>query len=297
MNHERTCVAELIPNVLRSWAIVPDDVSPISAHGNCHWRVRRGRDGFVLRLYRRGQSDSSIQYELDILNCFRSRGWPVAAAVGDAVRNSGFVFALFPLLPGSPHEAETAGQRRRRGRILAELHLELSAMTDPRQRPAWKRADEVAHSIEADRLRPSALAGTIALHLERVRDRLEAAGASSFPVTIVHGDFIGQNLLFQDDELSGVLDFDSVHLHLRATDVACARRSTQDEVVRGYLEIVPLTDAELGCLDDLWRATVLRYALQVLRRDMAADRDESELQWCVKQVEKTIPFDGKPGIE
>jgi Ser/Thr protein kinase RdoA (MazF antagonist) len=293
MNHERTCVAELIPNVLSSWAIVPDDVSPISANGNCHWRVRRGRDGFVLRLYRRGQSDSSIQYELDILNRLRSRGWPVAAAVGDTVRHSGFVFALFPLLPGSPHEAETADQRRRRGRILAELHLELGAMTDARQRPAWKRADEVAHSIEADRLRPSALAGPIALHLERVRDRLDAAGASSFPVTIVHGDFIGQNLHFQEDELSGVLDFDSVHLDLRAADVACARRSTQDEVVRGYLEIVPLTDAELGCLDDLWRATVLRYALQVLRGDMAADRDESELQWCVKQVEKTIPFDCK----
>jgi Ser/Thr protein kinase RdoA (MazF antagonist) len=297
MNPERTSVAELIPNVLSSWDIVPDDVSPISANGNCHWRVRRGRDGFVLRMYRRGQSDSSIQYELDILNRLRHRGWPVAAAVGDTVEHSGFVFALFPLLPGSPHEAETAGQRRRRGRILAELHLELSAMTDMRQRSGWKRADEVAHSIEADRLRPSATAHTIALHLERVRDRLDAAGASSFPVTVIHGDLIAQNLLFQGDELSGVLDFDSVHLDLRAADVACARRSTQDEVVRGYLEIAPLTDAELGCLDDFWRTSVLRYALQVLRGDMAAGKDESELQWCVKQVEKTIPFDCKAGVE
>ena len=90
-----------------------------------------------------------------------------------------------------------------------------------------------------------------------------------------------------------MLDFDSVHLDLSAADVACARRSAQDEVVRGYLEITPLTDGELGCLDDLWRAAVLQYALQVLRGDMAADRQESELQWCVKQVEKTIPFDCK----
>jgi Ser/Thr protein kinase RdoA (MazF antagonist) len=161
------------------------------------------------------------------------------------------------------------------------------------QRSGWKRADEVAHGIEADCLHPSVTARTVAFHLERVRDRLDAADASSFPVTVIHGDFITQNLLFQHDELSGVLDFDSVHLDLRATDVACARRGTQDEVVRGYLEIAPLTDVELRCLDDLWRATVLRYALRVLRGDMAADRHESELQWCVKQVEKTIPFDCK----
>ncbi|MCU1260545.1 MAG: hypothetical protein JWO80_3430 [Bryobacterales bacterium] len=228
-----TGVGELIPNILSSWDIVPDEVSPIGGNGNCHWRVRRGRDGFVLRMYRRGQSDSSIQYELDILNRLRSRGWAVAAAVGDTVLHSGFVFALFPLLLGSPHEKETAEQRRGRGRILAELHRELSAMTDMGQRFGWKRVDEVAHSVEADCLRPSDTARTIALHLERVRDRLDTAGASSFPVTVIHGDFIAQNLLFQGDKLSGVLDFDSVHLDLRAADVACARRGTQDEVVRG----------------------------------------------------------------
>jgi len=113
-------------------------------------------------------------------------------------------------------------------------------------------------------------------------------------VTVIHGDFIAQNLLFQMETLSGVLDFDSVRLDLRAADVACARRGRQDDVVRGYLEVAPLTDAELGCLDDLWRANVLRYALQILSGNAAAETDESELQWCVKQLEKTIPFAIQP---
>jgi Ser/Thr protein kinase RdoA (MazF antagonist) len=111
-------------------------------------------------------------------------------------------------------------------------------------------------------------------------------------MTVIHGDFIAQNLLFHTEDLSGVLDFDSVHLDLRATDVACARRSRHDDVVRGYLEIARLTDAELGCLDNLWRATVLRYALQIINANVAAEADEAGLQWCVKQLEKTIPFDG-----
>src|SRR5260221_13013684 len=105
-------VVELIRLVLSWGDIVPEGVSPIGGSGNRHWRVRRGRDGFVLRMYRRGQSDLSIRYELNVLTRLRSRGWPVAAAVGDTVLHSGFVFALFPLLPGSPHEGGTAGQRR-----------------------------------------------------------------------------------------------------------------------------------------------------------------------------------------
>jgi Ser/Thr protein kinase RdoA (MazF antagonist) len=292
MNAEWNKIAELIPRVLRSWNITPDDVTPISRSGNSHWRVRRGREDFVLRMYRRGQSEPSIQYELDILKRLRSQGWPVAAAVEETVLHFGFIFALFPLLPGCPHQEETAEQRRRRGRILGELHRELSAATDVGQRAEWQRADEVVRNSETRHLRGNDMHRTIALDLERVRDRLLAADASSFPVAVIHGDFIAQNLLFQGEALSGVLDFDSVHLDLRAADVACARRSRLDDVVRGYLEIAPLTDAELRCLDDLWRATVLRYALQILGGRVAAETDEPELQWCVKQLEKTMPFDG-----
>jgi Ser/Thr protein kinase RdoA (MazF antagonist) len=97
-------------------------------------------------------------------------------------------------------------------------------------------------------------------------------------------------LLFQRGRLSGVLDFDSAHLDLRAADVACARRSRDDEVVRGYLEAIPLSDAELACLDDLWRASVLRYALQLLDGEAITGAPVSELEWCVRQLEKARPF-------
>jgi Ser/Thr protein kinase RdoA (MazF antagonist) len=287
----RTKIAELIPNILKSWNIVPDDVSLISTNGNCHWKVLRGSDAFVLRMYRRGQSNSAIRYELDILDHLRNRGWPVAPAVDDTVLASGVVFALFPFLAGRPRKDETPEQMRCRGRILAELHCDLNTIAGIGQRTGWQRADQLPQSIATRSLRFSDLPRTIALHLEGVQCRLDAALASSLPVTVIHGDFIAQNLLFQKEKLSGVLDFDSVHLDLRAADVACARRSGHDDVVRGYLEISPLTDAELGCLDDLWRASVLRYSLQVLGSNVGAIRD-SELQWCAKQLKKTIPFDG-----
>lgn len=246
-----------ISEILKFWRIASDDITPISTKGNWHWRVRRGGDGFVVRRYRRQQSDASIRYELAILDRLRIKGWPVAAALDDVVFHSGFTFALFPLLFGHPHERETARQARQRGRLLGKLHRELNSMTDAGQRPGWTTAVEISNPVK------SALTGTIARYRESVTNRLRAAGATSFPVTIVHGDFIAQNLFFQNETLSGILDFDSVHLDLRAADVACARRSRNDDVVHGYLEVVPLFPAELECLDDLWRASVLRYALQL----------------------------------
>src|SRR5215813_7677778 len=93
------------------------------------------------------------------------------------------------------------------------------------QRTGWERADEVAGTCEVDILHAGDTARTIASHLDRVRLRLDAVHASSFPKTVIHGDFIAQNLLFQGEKLSGVIDFDSVHRDLRAADVACARRS------------------------------------------------------------------------
>jgi len=181
------------------------------------------------------------------------------------------------------------------------LHCELGALTCLGQRSGWRRVDEVV--LEGERRCPQGLERTLNIsrldlfrsvvrHLEGVRDRLCAADASHLPVTVVHGDLIAQNLLFRDGMLSGVIDFDSAHLDLRAADVACARRSRDDDVVRGYQEVIPLSDEELGCLDDLWRASVLRYALRLLDYATTTDMAVSELESCVAQLEKTRPFQG-----
>ncbi len=299
MRVNTTITTDLIKKILGTWKVAPDHVSLIKARGNTHWRVQRGRETFVLRMYGRRQTALSIKYELDILQRLHDRSSPVAAAVDGVAQYDGSAFVLFPLLPGRPHLRESERQRRQRGRILAELHHELGALAGLGQRIGWRQADEVVaegerrsgrwRSCAIGMTRPD-LVDTIARHFEGVHSRLCAAGASRFPVTVVHGDLIGQNLLFQRGRLSGILDFDSAHLDLRAADVACARRSRDDEVGRGYLDVIPLSDAELGCLDDLWRASVLRYALELLDRETNIGEAVSELEWCVKQLEKTRPF-------
>src|SRR5262249_27140531 len=152
---------------------------------------------------RRGQSISSILYELDILDRLHRRGWPVATALRETAVQFERVFALFPFLPGRSNENETPEQMRCRGRILAELHNELKTVPGAGQRTGWERTDEVARGAKADVLHTSDTARTIARHLERVQARLDTVHSSSFPMTVIHGDFIAQNLLFQEEKLSG----------------------------------------------------------------------------------------------
>jgi Ser/Thr protein kinase RdoA (MazF antagonist) len=287
---------ELIREVLATWSIAPDHVSSISERGNLHWRVQSGNEAFVLRMYKRPRTVASIQYELDILAHLRDRQWPVAAAVDGVIERSGRTFVLFPLLPGGPCRQENEQQSRRRGRILARLHMELAGLVGRGQRDAWQRTDEVVQHESSClgnctlNVTRAELVHTIARRLDSVHDRLCATGASQFPVCINHGDLITQNLLFDRGVLSGVLDFDSAHFDLRAADVACARRSRNDDVVRGYLDVIPLSDEELGCLDDVWRASVLRYALQLFESETTSGEALSELAWCLAQIEKTRSF-------
>jgi Ser/Thr protein kinase RdoA (MazF antagonist) len=288
----------MFSRLLTGWCMVPERspkrsfLPPLAdflfaQHRNLHWRVQSGNEAFVLRMYKRPRTVASIQYELDILAHLRDRQWPVAAAVDGVVERLGRSFVLFPLLPGAPCQEENQQQSRRRGRILAKLQIELAGLVNCGQRDVWQRTDEVVQhersclgNCTLNVTHPE-LVQTIARRLDSVHDRLCATGASRFPVCINHGDFITQNLLFDREVLSGVLDFDSAHFDLRAADVACARRSRNDDVVRGYLDVIPLSDEELGCLDDLWRASVLRYGLQLFESETTSGKAVSELEWCL----------------
>src|SRR6266542_4157025 len=102
MRMNKTITPDLVQKVLGMWNIAPDHVSLIKAKGNTHWRVQRGREAFILRMYRRGQTGSSIRYELNILRRLHDRGWPVAADFDCGVCRDDSPFVLFPRRPCVP---------------------------------------------------------------------------------------------------------------------------------------------------------------------------------------------------
>jgi Ser/Thr protein kinase RdoA (MazF antagonist) len=291
---------EVLPfDIFRRWGVVPEAISLIQERSNAHWTVTRdGRPDLVLRRYRGEQSAESIEYEFEVLRVLARHGQPVAAPIGPPVRDGGHFYALFPMLLGTPKPEEDVADARLRGQLLGRLHLDLAEAARLGQRPGWQRTDTTVIEAAGRGLElpspglPSEDVAVVAEHLEKVADRLAEALGQDAPTGVVHGDFINQNLLFTGATLTGLLDLDSTHLDLRAADLACARRSSGDEVVRGYLDVVALTDAEVSVLGELWQAGVLRYASQIIGATHRIADPATELAWCLRQLLKTQPFSG-----
>jgi len=117
-----------IRKVLKTWNVAPDRVSLINARENTHWKVQRGRETSVLRMYGRRQTVLSIQYELDILRRLRVQGWPVATAIDGVAQIEGSAFVLLPMLPGRPHPREN--ERHRQSLRSLVLHRIVVSPTD-----------------------------------------------------------------------------------------------------------------------------------------------------------------------
>jgi Ser/Thr protein kinase RdoA (MazF antagonist) len=117
-----------IRKVLKTWNVAPDRVSLINARENTHWKVQRGRETFVLRMYGRRQTVLSIQYELDILRRLRVQGWPVATAIDGVAQIESSAFVLLPMLPGRPHPREN--ERHRQSLRSLVLHRIVVSPTD-----------------------------------------------------------------------------------------------------------------------------------------------------------------------
>ncbi len=130
-------------------------------------------------------------------------------------------------------------------------------------------------------------AARFAEHAAAVGHDFERFGVREFPRAVVHCDFAAWNLRFTGGRLSALYDFDPADVDARAADVACGRRGYHDAFVDGYLEVLPLTDEELGALASLWTANVLRD----LAAGIATDRwNWAELDWCRAQLDKTVPY-------
>jgi Ser/Thr protein kinase RdoA (MazF antagonist) len=300
-----TRASEPLREVLTQWSVKAAEISVLQDHsnGNIHWRIETATEPVVLRRYRPESSVAEINYEFAVLKHLASRGWPVAAPVEDLCWYDGMAYALFPFLTGTP-KPSSPEHRRDLGRLLGRLHHDLADTAGLGQKPGWwKTVDEdlagilqrwhsgaIAVRTDAD---PD-LAAALTAFIDPVCERLADSGIELTPTFVIHADLIPQNVHYDEQgRLSAVLDLDMAHLNRRAVDVACGRLGWHDEFVYGYTEITPLSEGELGALDDLFRARNMSWALAVLegRGDATApNTTNDELRQWVTALEQTRPF-------
>jgi homoserine kinase type II len=238
--------------------------------GNGNWLVETaGEKPQVLRRYRTSATGAELAYEHDVLRHLDAAGWSVPVPVSDLVQHQGAWYCLTRHVPGAAIRDESAGQRRRRGRDLARLHLALRGLDErigqrtgfhPNHTAITTRTgfgwDTAVRALEHADPRLAAWAQSAA---EQVRDGLNAAGTGGLPLMVVHGDFAEWNVHYQDGHLSGVVDFDLTHLDSRPYELAIARTYRAPEAADGYrAELArcgwPLSDLEEAGIEPVYRA-------------------------------------------
>ncbi len=149
------------------------------------------------------------------------------------VEHEGRVYELFKYVQGSRFD-KTNPQAAEAGRVLAHFHdlLRSYPIEPSMQRRTYhvgSRVHEVLHKLKdvlEAKESESQLEGldeTIAYLSEAYQSAYEAVERTeptSLPQCVVHGDWHPGNMLYNDDEIIAVIDFDSIRYCPRITDLA-----------------------------------------------------------------------------
>lgn len=225
-----------IREALRAFGVVEVSmVEPLFGGAvNEHWRVDTGNgEPRVLRRYHRRQTQPSVAYEHRLLQFLHERSWPVAPAIvasgGSQLETRSGRWALFPFRTGAPPELDQRTMQRK-GSLLALLHADLREW-DEGQRPGFGRITDLDTPLRLDGFADfHALVAWFALtdperaaRLEEMRDLVVALlgglGYNDLPDDVVYFECLGNNILFEGDDVSALLDFDMAHRDARIADI------------------------------------------------------------------------------
>lgn len=225
-----------ITEALRAFGITEvSDLEPLDhSHEHEHWRVEVPGVGVrVLRRYHPRQTQASVAYEHRLLHFLASRDWPVAPAIvasgGSQLETEAGRWALFPMRPGEPPE-DSQRSMQRKGAILALLHNDLRDW-DEGQRPGFGRITDLDTPLRLDGFADfDALVAWFALtdpdraaRLEDMRALtvalLDRLGYGDLPDGVVYFDCRDGNILFEENDVTGLLGFDAAHRDARVADL------------------------------------------------------------------------------
>ena len=224
--------------VLRRLGFEARRIRLVAQRANTHW-VADGADGrVVLRRHAAGRSLEDVAYEHRLLHHLADRGWPVATPLEPPLMSAGFVWCVFPYLPGrraAPRSlVGTLTEQRKRGGMLARLHRDLLSLVEAGQRPGWRRADEglfdrpgrpPVETVLQRHAHGSPDEGRVLLaYTGRMHERLATLLPHAPPPIVIHGDLAPWNIRYVRGTVSAVLDFDAAHLDLRVADFALSWR-------------------------------------------------------------------------
>ena len=243
---------------------------------NTNYRLDVDQGSFVLTLFEGRTDAAALPFCLGLTRHAAERGLPCARPLTDQDgrvigRLNDRPAAILNWLPGAARARPTLAEQTAAGALLARLHLaaaDYPARRDNPVGPAARRAlfDRCsARATGADRRLLDRLAPWVG---EGAPD--PAAGLPRGPI---HADYFPDNILFEEDAVSGLIDFYFACVDTLAYDLAIALSAWGFEkngapspaalkaFQAGYEAVRPLTDAERAALPGLGAVAAVRFTL------------------------------------
>ena len=243
---------------------------------NTNYRLETEGARHVLTLFEARTDAASLPFCLGMTEHLAAGGFPAPRPVRRA--DGGWVgtlngrpAAVIEWLPGAwlrePSSAEVAAA----GAMLARLHLEAEGFPVERANPVgpvtWRAlADRCATAAKGE---DRAILDGVEAALRRLGD----PWAEDLPRGPIHADYFPDNVLFEDGQVSGVIDFYFGCTDLLVYDLAIALSAwgfdgagvpmpgAVEAFRQGYEAVRPLSSAEARALPRLGEAAAIRFTL------------------------------------
>ena len=244
---------------------------------NSNYLIVTERGPFILTLYEKRTRESDLPYFLELMEHVSRRGIacpvPVHARDSKALRRlAGRPAVIVTFLTGMWPRRITPLHCEGLGRALGRFHAAGSDFAMERANDlscaGWRALFERIDPAAADAVR-AGLADEIAGEL----DFIEKAWPQHLPRGTIHADLFPDNVFFENDQLTGIIDFYFACTDWLAYDLAvclnawCFEPDGSFVPVRGraliqaYEDIRPLEPAEAAALPLLARGAALRFLL------------------------------------
>ncbi len=243
---------------------------------NSNYLLMTEQGRFILTLYEKRVDPEDLPFFLGLMNHLAAKGvrcpTPVSGRDGAALRElCGRPAALISYLDGVWPMRVQPFHCAALGKALAAMHLAGAGFEQRRANalslPGWRALLDRCVG-DADQLRPG-----LAAALESELRTLEDTWPSDLPEGVIHADLFPDNVFFQGEVLTGLIDFYFACNDLLVYDIAICLNAWCFEVdgafnitkarqmLAAYRSVRPLSDGELEALPLLARGASLRFLL------------------------------------
>jgi homoserine kinase type II len=301
------------------------DLGPaVQLHGiaegveNSNYLLVTERGRFILTIYEKRVDPAELPFFLALMDHLAARGVPCPTPVhgrdGEALRHlCGRPAAVVSFLEGTSPRRVHAAHCAALGAALADLHLAGAGFEMARPNAlsvsGWRGLFETCRA-DADR----ALAG-LEQEIDRELTRIEQEWPDDLPRGVIHADLFPDNVFFQGERLTGIIDFYFACVDLVAYDLAICLNAwcfepdgafnitKARQMLAAYRARRGFTPRELAALPLLARGAALRFLLTRLfdwqnRVEGALVKPKDPLEYLHKlRFHRTVTGPGAYGLD